>query len=110
MHWSLGHNNDQGMMNLTEINKYIINNELTWAADNGYHHSNLIVPSNDYSKKINDWLKGLRSVVEVTAGSAKNFEFASSKVRQTPEVQELGLRVIYNLINNVIKQFPIRPS
>lgn len=105
----LGHNNDQGMLHLTKMDIFIEDNDLYWLADKGYHHHRLVTPNKHHPREWNELQSGLRSVVESSIGVVQKFGLASSKVRQTPELQKAALLTIYNLANLRLRNEPLRP-
>lgn len=104
-----GRNNDQGMLRLTALDRFLEDNDLYWLADKGYHHHRLVTPNKENTRKWNEEQAGLRSVVEATFGNVQRFSLASSRVRQTPELQKTALMIIYTIVNRRLKQHPLRP-
>jgi len=92
----LGHNNDQGMFRLTGLDQYIEDNNLNLLADGGYRHHRLVTPR-DVPHALEAAQKDERSQVETSIGVAKGFAFASDVVRHSPEVQEVGTMIVYEL-------------
>jgi len=92
----LGHNNDQGMFRLTELDKHIEENDLYLLADGGYRHHRLITPAT-VPRSMEATQKDERSLVETSIGVAKGFSFAADVVRHSPEIQEVGTMVVYEL-------------
>jgi len=82
----LGHNNDQGMLKLTEIDTYLEQNNLRFLGDGGYHHHRIIRPD-DVPFELEQVQKDERSAVEIVIGLAKGFELAAGTFRQSLELQ-----------------------
>lgn len=110
VHLGLGHNNDKGMFILTKMKEFMHTMGVKWLADSGYSFELLVTPDPNQSKSWNDMQKALRSVVEVSIGMVKLYAFAAERVQVTPEVQELGILVCYQLTNIRMKRFPVRPA
>lgn len=104
----MGHNNDQGSFNLTSMGGFLEREGLHWLADKGYHHHRLVRPDNSRSVSWNNRQKGLRSIVEVIIGLAKNFAFAAGKASMSPELHACYLIFIYELTEMNLQEFPIR--
>lgn len=84
------------MLRLTGLDQYIADNELIFLGDGGYHHYRIITPSS-IPHHMQGAQKDERSDVEVMIGCSKTFQFASGVVRHSPEIQQEGLIVVYNL-------------
>jgi len=106
----LGHNNDQGMLILTEMKDFLRQHNLTWVADNGYHFYRLEVPNSSKPEEYNNLLKGYRSVVETVIGLAKVYATAGGIFRLSPELQELVLLVVYQFTGKFLMDYPLRPA
>ena len=107
----LGHNNDQGMLGITKMKEFLIDNDIKLLADRGYKFLQLVTPNDDtHSVEWNNRQKGLRSVVETTCGMVKLYEIAALTCRQSPDWHELALMVCYQLTNINLKLFPLRYS
>lgn len=104
----MGHNNDQGMLNITSITTFLEHFNVRMLADGGYHHYLLVTPDPTKSKEWNDRQKSLRSCVETVAFTAKCWEFAAGKVRVNPELHQIGLMIIYNIVRMMMQQYPLR--
>ncbi len=109
VHLGMGHNNDQGMFNLTGVREWLERNGLHLLSDCGYHHHRLIRP--DAHEDNTEWSnrqKGLRSVVEAVAGLAKGWRFAAETSRLPIEWQEMALLTIYHFVAGRLKEFSLR--
>lgn len=95
---------------MTGMDHFLETNDLFWLADSGYHHHRLIRPDRDRAQTWNHEQKSLRSVVEVVFGFVRQFSFASGRVRQSPEIQEMALIFLYNIVNMRLRKLPIRPQ
>jgi len=102
--FSKGHNNDQGLFNIT-FKETLEQSNVIGLGDRGYTHS-LIVSPDDVEQKLQVIQSGQRAVVEIVIGMVKIWQFAAEKVSQPPELQVLGLKVIYELTNMLLMQFP----
>jgi len=99
-----GHNNDQGVFNLT-VKDWIEEHNIVGIADRGYSHSHLVTPE-DLPEETR-WIQASqRSIVEIMIGMCKNWEFASGRVCLSPEMQCMGLKIVYEIVNSLIIQFP----
>jgi len=104
VHLAKGHNNDQGLFNIT-VRKIIEQDNVVGLADRGYTH-NLLVSPDDVESSLRVLQSGTRTIVEIVIGMAKVWEYAAGRVSHPPELQALGLRVIYELTNMLLLQFP----
>jgi len=77
-------------------------------ADGGYSNAMLVTPDKSMDTKWNDVQKSLRSIVETVVGMAKNWGTTGQKFRMNPEVQELVLMIVYNLVQLNLLSFPLR--
>ncbi len=105
----LGHNNDQGMFDSTGVREVLEQHNLNWLADSGYHHNRLVCPRRE-SRQWDEMQASLRSIIEVVFSHVHSYKFSSGKVRQSPELQSIGLMIIYNLVNWDLTTHPIRPQ
>ena len=104
----LSHNNDQEMLKLTKTDQFLEHADVWWLVDRDYTHIHLVVPDDrKYDKEWNNTQKGLRSVVETVIGCVKAYSPAGSKFRQSPELQQLALLTIYNIVNMRLKEYPL---
>jgi hypothetical protein len=104
----MGHNNDQGMFNMTEIAEILEEHNIKILGDGGYHHYLIVRPDECKSKDWNNRQKALRSCVETVIGMSKHWEFAGGKVRISPELHGVGLMIIYTLVAMRMKEYPLR--
>jgi len=104
VHFLKGHNNDQGVFNLT-VREKIENDNVVGIGDRGYTHFLLVTPD-DLPKYLQHLQAAQRTVVEIVFGMVKIWQFAAEKVTQAPELQVLGLKIIYELTNMLLLQFP----
>ena len=104
----MGHNNDQGMFNLTGMGCLLEKLNVRVLGDGGYHHYLMVVPDDTRSTTWNNRQKALRSCVEVVIGAAKCWEFAAGKVRVSLELHSMGLMIIYNLVAKMMREYPLR--
>ena len=82
----LGHNNDQGMFNITGMKQILLNENRKLLANRGYSHHLLVTPNDRNSTEWNNMQKGMRSVVEVAIGMTENFRVAGERFHQSPEL------------------------
>jgi len=99
-----GHNNDQGVFNMT-LKDIIETDNVLGLADRGYTHFLLITPD-DVDQKLRVLQSGQRTLVEIVIGMVKVWQFAAGHVTHPPEFQALGLLVCYELTNMLLMQFP----
>jgi len=92
----LGHNNDPGMMYLSEFDTFIEDNNIMGLADRGYGHHLLITP-NDVGEGERKEHGKYRSIVENVIGKVKTYYFASHRVRVSPELHAVGVMICYQL-------------
>lgn len=108
MHLGLGHNNDQGMLNLTGLNNWLQTSRYRFLVDGGYTHAALVGPSTLETDEWNQQQKSLRSVVETVFALVKCFRFAAVDCRLAPELQEIALMICYHLTSRRLNEFPLR--
>jgi len=108
----LGHNNDSGMINLTGLSQWLLDNNEMLFADRGYIHPNLITPvENDSSDNIlwNNRHYGLRSAVETVFKRVKDYYIAGPvPFRQSVAFQKIVLMVVYQIVAKKLKERPLR--
>ena len=104
----MGHNNDQGMFKITEMEKFLEMHNIKILGDGRYHHYLLVTPDENKSREWNNKQKALRSCVETVISVSKCWEFAAGKVRINPELQQIGLMVIYFFVAIMMREFPLR--
>jgi hypothetical protein len=103
-----GHNNDQGMMHLTGMERTILDELATrLLADKGYT-SDMVVRPDDVDGLLRVQHSGYRSVVEQAFALVHLFAAATLKFRASPEMQEMVLIVIYALVASKIELIPLR--
>jgi len=101
-----GRNNDQAMFNITNVGEFIEQKQLILLGDKGYHHHRVIRPDEGIQLENNKQM-ALRSIVELVIGMTKH---CNQCFRHNPELQELVIMIVYNLVNDEIKKYPISPS
>lgn len=101
-----GRNNDQAMFNMTNIGEFIEQKALTMLGDKGYHHHRIIRPD-EGTQEENHSQMSLRSIVELVIGMTKHWECCNQCFRNNPEMQELVIMIVFNLVNEEIKRYPI---
>jgi len=104
VHFLKGHNNDQGVFNIT-VHQNIEHDNVVGLGDRGYTHCLLVTPD-DLPQELQHLQAAQWTVVEIVFGMVKIWEFAAGKVTQSPELQVLGLKIIYELTNMLLLQFP----
>lgn len=107
----LGHNNDASMFNHSGIGNWLIQNDLSLFADQGYHHPKLITPitpTNEVENFIQFKQYAFRSHIETVFSQAKNFLVAYNRFKQNIFFQKMVLMVVYNLVALNIKKRPLR--
>ncbi|PRP84941.1 hypothetical protein PROFUN_07595, partial [Planoprotostelium fungivorum] len=98
-----GHNNDSGMVELTGLKDVLHQNpNLRNLADSGSGQHN----GRDWQNN----QKSLRSVVETVFAVVKWFSLAGGKYRGSPELQQLALGCIYQLVAQNLNNYPLRIS
>ena len=109
--WSIslgkGHNNDQGMLALSEITDILRKNGIKLLADRGYWNEVLVTPRMMERGEQNDLHKKYRCIVERIIGFAKTWMLAGGRCRLPPEMQELCLFIIYAFVNDYVRDYPI---
>jgi len=104
VHFLTGHNNDQGMFNRTIKSRVELEN-IIGLGDRGYSHALLVTPD-DVDCSLQHLQAAFRAIVEIIVGMVKNWEYAAGKVSHPPEIQALGLKVVYEVTDMIVKQFP----
>ena len=104
----LGHNNDKGMLILTGMKDFLVDNDLYWLADSGYSNTHLVTSSDKMPITWNHQQKGMRSIADTVIGFVKRFSLAAMTFRQSPELQQVSLMVIYQLANKRLLEYPLR--
>ncbi len=106
----LGQNNDMGIYQQSELSDYLRLKDITLLGDKGYISQLCITAPKELDKPLRQRQKQLRVVVERVFSSVKNWRFASDHVRINPSYQRIALLVIYNLVAEIMKEFPIVSS
>lgn len=106
VHFVAGHNNDQGVFNIT-LKERIEQLNIMGITDRGYSHF-LLISANDLPLDLQATQAAQRAMNEIVIGLSKLWEYAAGKVAHPPEMQALGLRIIYEITNLRLKQ--ISPS
>lgn len=104
---SLGHNNDQGVFNLSKMRDFIEEKQICLLADRGYSHHRLVTPDDHRPEVWNNLQKSLRSKVELVIGLTKNFSLAAAVFRGPPEQQEVALIICYQLEAMMLQEYPL---
>jgi hypothetical protein len=100
IHLGPGHNNDKGMYIMSGMKQFLVDNRLMLLADGGYgHKETLITPDENKNKRWRLNQQSMRSVVETVIGLVHTWEAATSKFQSTPELQQVALMCIYELVN-----------
>jgi hypothetical protein len=103
-----GHNNDQGMLHITGIERTILDQLATrLLADKGYT-SDAVVRPDDVAGRLREQHAGYRSVVEQAFALVHLYAAATLKFRASPELQEMVLIIIYALVASKIELVPLR--
>jgi hypothetical protein len=105
-----GHNNDQGMLELTGMKDFLYQNQVKLLADGGYRYMNLVTPDETRGVAWNNTQMGLRPVVETVIGYVKGWDAAAATFRHAPEIQQLALACIYEIAAARFKITPLRPQ
>ena len=99
------------MVHLTGVEQELSQRNLVALADAGYTASDHIWTINDLPRgRLRRVHAGLRSVVEQMFARVRLWEAANRRFKQSPEMQEFALGVIYSLVQ--LKNFssPPRPN
>lgn len=109
VHIGTGHNNDQGMFNLTNMEEFLRKNNIRLLADRGYWCDNWLITPRDTidSAEQNLVHKKFRSIVERIFGLVKIWRVASEHFKSSPEFQVMCLSIIYSLVRMHTDQFPL---
>lgn len=108
----LGHNNDQGMFNRTEVGDLLARRDIVLLGDGGYYDPRVITPT-DAPNGVNAsaWGKahaGYRSVVEQDFSLVHFWKASGGVFRQSPELQQMVIQVIYSLVSFKYEERPLR--
>lgn len=108
----LGHNNDQTMFNVTGVREELFRREQRLLADSGYTGFSLVTPGDITMAGLGPQFRkqhaGFRSVVEQNFAYVHMFMAAGGVFRQSPELQQLALLVIYSLVFIKFRDTPLR--
>ncbi len=97
------------MFNLTGLRGFIERQGIKLLSDRGYSHESLVRPDDeDGRREWNNTQKSLRAVVETVFGLVQNFAVAGGVFRQSPELQELALMIVYHVTQYYLMLFPLR--
>jgi hypothetical protein len=103
----MGHHNDPGIFNSTSIGDILLKLKQTLLGDLAYHHSNVKTPRDMKTDGESYRHRQLRAIVERVFGYVKCWAFASGRCRLVPELQEIGLMIIYQLVALITDEFPL---
>jgi len=93
---------------LTGVKEYGIKNLLKFIADGGYSHKQtLVTPNEAKGQSWNQQQRALRSIVECVIGLVHTWGPATIKFRGTPELQEIVLMIIYEIVNMRLMKRPL---
>jgi hypothetical protein len=95
---ALGHNNDSGVLNLSNTVDILHEKKIKLLGDGGYGNSYIVTPDMLKSDKWNQKQKGMRSSVEQGFSNVKNFKICSNTFHLAPEIQVMILSICYNLV------------
>jgi len=107
-----GHNNDVGLYKLSKVKKFLRLQHYSVLGDKGYPRLHNTIIGLDPTKTAlwNHQHKSLRGIVEIVIGQVHNWQVATRVFRGTPELQEIALLIVYELVNWQLKQFPLHPQ
>jgi len=107
----LGHNNDQGIFNRTNIAQELRDRDITLLGDGGYSDNRVICPDDTPEDAPVGWKRkhaGYRSVVEQDFALLHFWKASGGVFRQDPELQEMVINVIYQLVAFKQEERPLR--
>jgi len=104
-----GHHNDQGVFNISGTRDKLLELNIKLLGDNGYHSAYILTPREMPNEEQSLFHRRTRAIVERVIGFAKCWAFASGRCRLSPELQRIGLMIIYELVASIIRQFPLHP-
>eukprot|EP01105_Mastigella_eilhardi_P008084 TRINITY_DN1992_c0_g1_i7.p1 TRINITY_DN1992_c0_g1~~TRINITY_DN1992_c0_g1_i7.p1 ORF type:complete len:159 (-),score=14.56 TRINITY_DN1992_c0_g1_i7:182-658(-) len=85
---ALGHNNDQGVWNMSGMQEICIENNIKGLGDGGYHSvflkTPLCLPINANELQYNETQRSLRAIVEVLQGLVQFWSAADEAAQQEP--------------------------
>lgn len=102
-----GHNNDQGLFNVTGVEATLEALNARLLADKGYW-SHYVVRPDDLAGDYRRQHSGFRSVVEQNFSLVHLFGASSMKFRASPELQEMVLMIVYALVYLKCRNAPLR--
>mmetsp|Transcript_1672 Transcript_1672/g.2186 ORF Transcript_1672/g.2186 Transcript_1672/m.2186 type:complete len:296 (+) Transcript_1672:319-1206(+) len=109
--WSVifrtGHHNDQSLFNDSGIYSKLGELDMYLAGDKGYWSGRIYSPRDMEDDATNLRHRQLRAIVERVFGYVKCWAFAGGRCRLSPEMQLLGLMIIYQLVAQLVMQFPL---
>jgi hypothetical protein len=91
-----GHNNDQGIFKMSEVEKILEENKTKILADKGYTSKQLITPEDPNWEKIQG--ASSRIVIEHLNATIKKWAFAATTCKISPFIQAVGLKALFKLI------------
>lgn len=109
----LGHNNDKGMYNATNTEQRLADRSIIALADKGYSKSaqQLIVPINvPHVGNLRHMHSKFRSVVEHNFALVHMFKAAGGVFRQSPELQQMVIMIVYALVYLKCEAQPLRTN
>jgi len=102
-----GHNNDKGVLLLSGLKDKLIKNKLNILGDRGYNYP-IITPKDSKGREYNLEQQKKRSIVEIVFSFVKFFQSTSGVFKQSVEIQELCILIVYQLVAQKILENPIR--
>lgn len=106
----LGHNNDRGMVTLTDLENHLQQIGVVLLADSGYTGSDNICVINEMPDVFRAQHAAYRSVVEQCFARVRLWRAADATFVQSPEMQELVLLVVYALVQLKNDASALRPG
>jgi len=104
-----GHNNDQGVFNISGLRDLVESEGKRLLGDGGYQHG-FIVTQKDVPFSQRPTLQFLRGIVEIIFGLVHSFQAATTRFRESVGFQVECLIAIYELIGWRLRVSPIRPQ
>lgn len=102
-----GHNNDMKIYQLSQVAQKLPLN-VNLCSDKGYvSQDKLITPRHMEDESQNSIHKRVRSIVERVFGFVKMWKIASTRFRMSPEYQRICLMIVYNIVQQISKEFPL---
>jgi hypothetical protein len=106
-----GHNNDQGIYNMTGIYEKLVQYDIQLLGDGGYSGPRLITPNETSGSLWNAAQKDFRAVVENLNARVATFGAAAEIFRGPPEFQAVCLMIVYQTVQSMMAkgyQVPLR--